>query len=169
MLILLASQCHCTPGSLFLSLESTRLPVFQKGCPFTLLSARSPAVSADRRLWCSGAVFLSYAAVLMSYLIPGADAVLVFPICLYALVLSLMGGMATQRLLDRTSTPSLFSCMAALIGALVFMASDSLLGIDKFHHRLAHGKVLVMCTYYLGQACIATSSMTMEAEGYKFD
>ena len=46
---------------------------------------------------------------------------------------------------------------AALLGAALFVLSDSLLAINKFAHALAFADVAVMLTYWAGQLWIARS------------
>ena len=46
----------------------------------------------------------------------------------------------------------------ALVGALLFVVSDSVLGYNKFVAPLAHQKVAVMVTYYGAQICLAFSA-----------
>ena len=47
----------------------------------------------------------------------------------------------------------------ALIGALLFMLSDSLIAYDKFVHHFASARIAIMATYYLGQLFIALGVM----------
>lgn len=42
-----------------------------------------------------------------------------------------------------------------LLGALFFMASDAMIGLDKFYRPLPHAHFWIMITYYLGQFLIA--------------
>ena len=45
----------------------------------------------------------------------------------------------------------------ALAGALVFMASDGVLAVDRFAHRFTAAHAVVMVTYYTAQTLIAAS------------
>ena len=43
------------------------------------------------------------------------------------------------------------SVPAAIVGALLFYASDGILGWNRFVQPLPHGRLAVMTTYHLGQ------------------
>jgi uncharacterized membrane protein YhhN len=45
----------------------------------------------------------------------------------------------------------------ALAGSMAFYASDSLLGWDRFVHRLPHRGLAILSTYHLGQALLVVS------------
>lgn len=87
-------------------------------------------------------VFIA-AALIGSRVVRGAgeaDARLAGPVAIYIGVISLMVVMAFG-----TAVP------AAIIGAMLFYASDGLLGWNKFVQPLPHGRLGVMTTYHLGQ------------------
>ena len=73
-----------------------------------------------------------------------------FPVMIYALVLVVMVLNGLFRL-GRTSNKSF---MLVLIGAMLFMVSDSLLAINKFFTPLSHSGLLVMSTYISAQFMI---------------
>jgi uncharacterized membrane protein YhhN len=70
---------------------------------------------------------------------------LLLPVVVYALVLSCMGISAIMADLD---TP------LAAIGALLFISSDAMLAISKFHSPFAANGPLIWITYYLAQLFI---------------
>ena len=83
------------------------------------------------------------AAVIGSRVVRGAgerDARLTGPVALYMAVISLMVVMAFG-----TAVP------IAIIGAVLFYASDGVLGWNKFVQPIPHGRLAVMTTYHLGQ------------------
>jgi uncharacterized membrane protein YhhN len=41
-----------------------------------------------------------------------------------------------------------------LMGAVLFVASDSILAINKFHHSIEYSRYLIMLTYMLAQYSI---------------
>lgn len=89
--------------------------------------------------------------VLMAFWIAGpqllsGEAVLGAAIIAYITVITLMGWMAI-----RTRLP------LVIIGALLFIASDSFLAIDRFVVALPAREALVMVTYYAAQICFAAS------------
>lgn len=69
------------------------------------------------------------------------------PVMIYALVLVVMTLNALLRL-GKTISPSFWMVFT---GALLFMASDSLLAINKFLEPLAYGNVWIMITYMSAQ------------------
>jgi len=75
----------------------------------------------------------------------GQDA-LVGPVIAYVIVISVMGGSAVAS----------GNAMAA-VGALLFMASDSLIGETRFVKARPWTGVAIMVTYHLGQAGLVLS------------
>jgi uncharacterized membrane protein YhhN len=78
----------------------------------------------------------------------GQDA-LVGPVIAYVVVISVMGGSAVAS----------GNAMAA-VGALLFMASDSLIGETRFVQARPWAGVAIMVTYHLGQAGLVLSLVT---------
>ncbi len=78
----------------------------------------------------------------------GQDA-LVGPVIAYVVVISVMGASAVAS----------GNAMAA-VGALLFMASDSLIGETRFVQARPWGGVAIMVTYHLGQAGLVLSLVT---------
>ncbi|HQY90592.1 lysoplasmalogenase [Caldilinea sp.] len=96
--------------------------------------------------------FVVYGMVLLSLLLPYTGAVRV-PVILYAIVLIVMGWQATEMWWALRDLPALL----AMIGALLFIASDSLLALDKFRAPLPQRDLLVMGAYYSALLLIAWS------------
>lgn len=69
------------------------------------------------------------------------DQALVGPVAAYLVVISAM-------VVSALGVASFF----AVVGALLFYASDAVLGWTRFVHDVPHGRVVVMTTYHLGQA-----------------
>jgi len=69
------------------------------------------------------------------------------PVLAYLVVISIMAISAGSRY-RRTHTGSFILCYA---GALVFMISDSLIAINKWHHPVEQERLIVMATYILAQ------------------
>jgi alkenylglycerophosphocholine/alkenylglycerophosphoethanolamine hydrolase len=83
------------------------------------------------------------AALIGSKVVRGAgqtDARLAGPVSIYIGVISLMVVMAFG-----TAVP------VAIVGAVLFYASDGVLGWNKFVEPVPHGRLAVMTTYHLGQ------------------
>jgi uncharacterized membrane protein YhhN len=84
------------------------------------------------------------------------------PVLIYALVLTLMVLNALFRY-GRTTSKS-FSFV--FVGAILFMVSDSLLAINKFHHLISYSSVWIMVTYCAAQFLIV-EGMMLHAKGNK--
>ncbi len=91
--------------------------------------------------------------VLFGRLWPGLAAVLKPAVGVYVVVITAMAAMAVQRAAAFPSAGSL----AAAVGALLFMASDSLLAVHRFRRPLRRAHVFILGSYYLGQLLIALS------------
>ena len=74
--------------------------------------------------------------------------------CVYALAISAMLWRALARL--GTQVPQKSALLAAA-GALIFVVSDSLIGIDRFVVRFSAAPYLIILFYWLGQWGIAAS------------
>ena len=88
-------------------------------------------------------VVLVAAAVIGSRVVRGAgeaDPRLTGPVAVYMSVISLMVVMAFG-----TAVP------IAILGAVLFYASDGVLGWNKFVEPVPHGRLAIMTTYHLGQ------------------
>lgn len=81
---------------------------------------------------------------------------MLIPVYVYILVITTMIWRAACRL-DVPSLPR-FSVWAGLIGAILFVVSDSILAFRLFETPIQLGGVAVMLTYWLGQLGIALSA-----------
>lgn len=77
------------------------------------------------------------------------------PVLVYSFTITLMAIMAALRY-GKTNTKS-FAWV--LLGAILFMASDSILAYNKFVERIAIGDLLIMATYMLAQFFIAMGTV----------
>lgn len=75
------------------------------------------------------------------------------PVIVYVGVILIMGWLAVSRWLE---TDREGAALAAL-GALFFMASDTILALDRFRKPFGTARLLVLSTYYLAQTLIALS------------
>jgi uncharacterized membrane protein YhhN len=107
--------------------------------------ARHPIVSV---------VLVLYAVVLYSLLLPHLGP-LKIPVAVYTLVISLM---ALQAFAGKPFLPSgaygWFLC-----GALLFVASDTILAIDKFKWPMPWAGAALMATYGAAQACFVLGAL----------
>ncbi len=79
---------------------------------------------------------------------------LLIPVCVYALAISAMLWRALARL--GTHVPGRSAWLAAA-GAVAFVVSDSLIGIDRFVLPFSAAPYLIILTYWLGQWGIGAS------------
>lgn len=107
-----------------------------------------------------------YGVGLVVLLSPGLGAMTI-PVALYALVICTMLWRAAARVGHVTET----SARLALVGAMTFAASDSLIAIGRFGGHLVDEslrtstpwRLAIMATYWLGQWAIAASATTRGA------
>jgi uncharacterized membrane protein YhhN len=77
---------------------------------------------------------------------------------IYALAITLMALTALFRYGRTNST----SFLLIFIGAVLFMISDSVLAINKFHHSFSSAAALIMLTYCLAQFFIVEGALCHE-------
>lgn len=102
--------------------------------------------------WLLLAPFILYVAGLLYLLLPQAGAMRI-PVMLYALVLMTMGWQAAALWAVMRDIATLL----AMVGALLFIASDSILALDKFRAPIPQRDLLIMSTYYGALLLIAWS------------
>lgn len=98
--------------------------------------------------------FLGYGAALVAFLWPGLDAVLKVAVPVYAAVLVVMSISALNL-----SRSWLF------VGALCFVASDSLLAINAFHTPLPGAAVWILSTYWAAQGSLFLGIVQLSRRG----
>ena len=77
------------------------------------------------------------------------------PVLIYAIIISLMAIMATNRY-GRTNRVSF---IMVLMGAIFFLASDTALAINKFSSPYAYSGIVIMATYMLAQYYITRGAL----------
>ncbi len=100
--------------------------------------------------WQWAIVVTIYYAFIMSLLLPNTGS-MKLPVILYGLVISFMLFVAAL-LYD---LPDNKTARYILSGALLFVVSDSLLAINKFHHKFEQAGWMVMATYLAAQVLLA--------------
>ena len=96
--------------------------------------------------------FLVYLAVVSVILLPHLGGMKA-PVIGYELVILAMAWRALERWLQVGSVPA----FAAFLGAIVFLFSDSLLGIREFVRKFRIAQALILSTYFCAQWLIALS------------
>ena len=99
------------------------------------------------------APLLLYGGLMLRWLWPALGRMRT-PVIIYMLVILLMGLAALSRYVEtKQSGSSLAAC-----GALIFIASDSILAVDKFRGRFRFAQLLILSTYFTAQWLIALST-----------
>jgi uncharacterized membrane protein YhhN len=102
--------------------------------------------------WWLALLYLAYAAALVYVLWPSIAGVRI-PVMVYASVLMVMGWQAAEMWLRWSDLSALF----AMLGAILFLLSDSALALNKFRAPIRQSSVIVMSTYWAAQLLIAWS------------
>ena len=94
-----------------------------------------------------------YGGLMLTCLWRGLDK-LKGPVIVYMLALLLMALIASSRFLITKQGGSLL----AATGAILFVASDSILAVDKFRRGFRIAQLLILTTYFVAQCLIALST-----------
>ena len=105
-------------------------------------------------LFASIIFFGTFCVTLYNYLSPGLGDMKI-PVLTYAIIISLMAIMATNRY-GRTNRVSF---IMVLMGALFFLASDTALAINNFSSPYAYAGIVIMATYMLAQYYITRGAL----------
>lgn len=97
---------------------------------------------------------LSYAILLLAMLYPQLGDMMI-PVFVYGIVISIMCGVAMWRW-HKTDEAS-FSYV--IMGAILFIISDSIIAINKFHTAFEWSGLLIMATYIIAQYLITVGLM----------
>ncbi|HYQ24432.1 lysoplasmalogenase [Stenotrophomonas sp.] len=114
---------------------------------------------AGRGLVAAFVLLGAFATLNVMGLWPHLPAPMRMPVLAYVVVLASMAVLALARAWARPQAPAPESCSArwAAVGAVLFVASDSLLAWDRFAGGLPLASLLVLSTYYAAQYAIAHS------------
>jgi uncharacterized membrane protein YhhN len=109
-------------------------------------------------------VMVAFFVIMMSLLLPRIqDRILFYAIVAYGLTISTMGLLALNKCIEDSSSwpqaASAHSSRMTLLGAVLFIASDTALAIHKFRSPIMCAELIIMSTYYLGQTMIVFSAL----------
>ncbi|HEX2695583.1 MAG TPA: lysoplasmalogenase [Acidobacteriota bacterium] len=96
---------------------------------------------------------LAYGSVLFAILYPGLKRMRV-PVLVYILAVSAMALAALERYIQAGSPAALAAC----VGAVLFLLSDSVLAVDRFVRPFRAAQGMILSTYFAAQALIALST-----------
>ena len=121
------------------------------------LKQSNPANGAKKPLfWLSCIVVAFYLRTMLNFLFPTLGA-LKIPVSVYALTISVMLIFALKGYFSWNNSGKYF----VLLGAVLFVCSDSLLAIDKFYSRLNFAPFGIMVTYLLAQYFITAGILKL--------
>lgn len=120
------------------------------------------AFTVPVRLAARPLVFIGYAALallILTQLWPGIPGALRAPVVAYVVCLATMAAQALVWWRSSAANGAGDAPLArwAALGGVLFMASDSLLAINKFAVALPLASVWILATYWLAQWCIASA------------
>lgn len=116
---------------------------------FIRFSERGGKGFLQKKLWVS-IFFLAYVAGILILLYPGLEGIMKPVITVYALSLMLM----SMTALNRSGRVGDLSFKLTFAGSLLFMLSDSMIALDKFHREIPLAGFLIMLTYISAQYLI---------------
>ncbi len=102
-------------------------------------------------------VYAAIAALILSQLWGGVPGALRAPVVAYVLCLATMASQAGVWWRVAAGRDDAALARHAAIGGMLFMASDSLLAINKFAVPLPLASLWILLTYWVAQGCIASS------------
>lgn len=103
------------------------------------------------------AIYAALAAGILWQLWPGIPPALRLPVLAYVACLAGMAAQAATWWRVSAGTAGRALARRAALGGLLFMASDTLLAVNKFAQPLPLSALWILSTYWLAQACIASS------------
>lgn len=123
------------------------------------IAAFRAGLRAGRGLLAAFVLLATFASINVAGLWPHLPLPMRVPVLAYVVVLALMAVLALARYWKRPQPDAVQASSArwAAMGALLFVASDSLLAWDRFGGGLPLASLLVLSTYYAAQYAIARS------------
>ena len=106
--------------------------------------------------WIGVTLIIVYLFVMLTILLPSLGD-LQLPVLVYAIVLSTMLLFAFKGFLSWTKPTNSY----VLLGAIIFVSSDSILAFDKFHEPIAMSSFLIMVTYLAAQFLIVNGILKL--------
>ena len=94
-------------------------------------------------------LFVNYVVYLLSLLKPNLGE-LFYPVLVYGIAISVFGLVATLNYATKRTTAALF----LMLGAILFVASDSMIALHKFQEPKSFYPIAIMITYVLAQYLI---------------
>jgi uncharacterized membrane protein YhhN len=124
---------------------------------YVYLFSRGLVSSSRTKKILAGIPFFIFFLVLIRKLKPGLQDFLV-PVVIYGIAISLFGYVSLLKYLLKQNKVNL----SLLTGAVIFILSDSLIALNKFHESRDVYPVLIMFTYIIAQYLIAVFMLESE-------
>jgi uncharacterized membrane protein YhhN len=152
---LLAALFLCLVGDVFLMLDGLFIPglvsfLAAHVCFLVLFRQGVPWFASGKAL----AATLAAAAAMVVFLFPHLGPVLKVAVPAYALVIALMAAQAIGRAVVLRDA----AAIAVAVGAALFMASDTLLAINRFAQPIPMAPFWILSTYYAAQLLIVCNA-----------
>lgn len=116
-------------------------------------------LSNPERSWISLSIGFMYCVGIGILILPSVDAAMIAPCAIYLVTLVYTCCLSVDRLVSGVNT-SVYSGLLAIVGSLMFVASDTLLAYSIFvgSSRYLRDSEAIMLTYFVAQLTIAMSS-----------
>lgn len=157
--LIVAGLCCSLVGDVFLMLPSDQ---FVPGL-LSFLIAHLFYIAAFRTrpsglssIWCS-VPCVGYGSLMLWFLFPRLGDMRM-PVTIYLVVILVM----VWQALNRWAVKRRAGAGLAALGAVLFVASDSLIAINRFHSRFHLAELLILATYFTAQWLIALSIQSGE-------
>ena len=126
---------------------------------YIILFSKQLRINSTRNkaiFWVGITAIIVYLMVMLSILLPSLGD-LKIPVFVYAIVLSTMLLFAFKGYLKWSKPAGMY----ILLGAIVFVSSDSIMAFDKFYAPLKFSSLLIMSTYIMAQYLIVVGILKL--------
>jgi uncharacterized membrane protein YhhN len=152
--LIVAGLCCSLAGDVFLMLPSDQfipgLLSFLIAHLFYIAAFKTRPSGLASTLY--AAALIAYGSLIFWFLFPHLGE-MKLPVTIYLLVILTMAWQALSRWTEKSEPGAAF----AAIGAILFVASDSMIAIDRFYDRFRLAEFLILATYFSAQWLIALS------------
>jgi uncharacterized membrane protein YhhN len=166
--LLIAALFFSWAGDVALGIQSHQEIMFMAGLVFFLLThilyfivfVRTPGKNLPLKLFFISVIPLLLFGLALLYILYDDLGAMKIPVIIYTTVILAMVAAA----ISRVGKVNQLSYYIVLLGALLFLSSDSMLAMNKFSHPFQWASPLIMFTYIAGQYLIVTGYLS----GVKF-
>ena len=126
---------------------------------YIILFSKQLRINSNRNkavFWAGTTAIIVYLMVMLAVLLPRLGP-LKIPVIVYAIVLSTMLLFAFKGYLKWNSPANIY----ILLGAVIFVSSDSILAFNKFYETLKFSSLLIMSTYITAQYLIVVGILKL--------